>query len=105
MIIGELSAVSQGKKCSPILYTAQKHFTKFRKCRIIYTKWKNLPVANLLSRYFSQNELQLNQIKHKQLPMPTRFATLTHDDQIKPVYNLVNYETVFPLQEDDCHPI
>ena len=37
----------------------------------------------MLSRSFIQEELQLNHVKHKQLPPQVLFATLTHDDQIK----------------------
>ena len=59
----------------------------------------------MLSRSFIQEELQLNHVKHKQLPSRVRFATLTHDDQIKfkPVNCLVKHETVLPSLKDDCH--
>ena len=61
----------------------------------------------MLSRSFFQEELQLNHVKHKQLPPQVLFATLTFDDQIKskPVHYLVKHETVIPLLEDDCHPV
>ena len=60
----------------------------------------------MLSRSFFQEELQLNHVKHKQLPTQVLFATLTHDDQIKlkPVNCLVKHETVLPSLKDDCHP-
>ena len=60
----------------------------------------------MLSHSFSQEELQLNHVKHKQLPPQVLFATLTHDDQIKhkPVNCLVKHETVLPSLKDDCHP-
>ena len=59
----------------------------------------------MLSRSFIQEELQLNHVKHKQLPPRVHFATLTHDDQIKfkPVNCLVKHETVLPSLKDDCH--
>ena len=60
----------------------------------------------MFSRSFFQEELQLNQEKHKQLPPQVLFATLTHDDQskLKPVHYLVKHETVLPSLEDDCNP-
>ena len=63
-------------------------------------------VADKLSCSFLQEELQLNLVKHKQLPPQVLFATLTHDDQIKlkRVNCLVKQETVLPPLKDDCHP-
>ena len=57
--------------------------------------------------FFFQEELQLNHVKHKQLPPQVLFAILTHDDQIKPkpVQYLVKRETALPSLKDDCHPI
>ena len=50
-------------------------------------------------------QLQLIDVKQKQLPPQILFATLTHDDQIKfkPVHCLVKQETVLPSLKDDCH--
>ena len=53
----------------------------------------------------TQKELQLIQLKHKQLPQPILFATLTLDNQIKPVQYLVKPKTVLLSQKDDCHPV
>ena len=63
-------------------------------------------VADKLNCSFIQEELQLNLVKHKQLPPQVLFATLTHDDQIKlkRVNCLVKQETVLPSLKDDCHP-
>ena len=72
------------------------HFTKFQKLRILYTKRKNLSVADMLSRFCTQKELELNQLKQKQLPPQIHFATLKHDNQIKPVNYLVKHETILP---------
>ena len=47
---------------------------------------KNLSVADLLSRSFTKAELQLNQLKHKQLPPQIDFALL-QNDTLKPVYH------------------
>ena len=59
----------------------------------------------MLGRSFFQEELQLNQVKHKQLPRQVHFATQTHDDQLKlkPVQYLFKQEIVRPSQKDDCH--
>ena len=42
--------------------------TTFSKSKIFHTPGKNLSVADLLSRSFTEAELQLNQLKHKQFP-------------------------------------
>ena len=63
-------------------------------------------VAGKLSCSFFQEELQLNHVKHKQLPPQVLFATLTHDDQmkLKLVHYLVEHETVRPSLKDECYP-
>ena len=66
---------------------------------------EKLSAAHLLSRSFTQRELRLNQLKHKQLPPQLEFAALTHDVQNKPEHYMVKHETVFPSQKDDCHQI
>ena len=43
--------------------------TKLSKLKIIHTPGKNLSVADILSRSFPKTELQINQLKHKQLPL------------------------------------
>ena len=60
----------------------------------------------MLSRFLFQEELQLNQVKHKQLPRQVLFATQTQDDQLKlkPVHYLSKIETVLPSLKNDCHP-
>ena len=60
----------------------------------------------MLSRSFFQEELQLNHVKHKQLPPQVLFETLTRDDQIKlkPVHFLFKHETILPSLKNDCHP-
>ena len=85
---------------------AQMQPKKFKKLHIIYTKGKRFSVADKLGRSLSPEELQLNLVKHKQLPPQVLFATLTYDDQIKlkRVNCLVKHETVLPSLKDDCHP-
>ena len=59
----------------------------------------------MLSSSFTQQERQLNELKDKQLPPQIHFATMTHDNQIKPVHCLVKHETVHPSQKDEYHTI
>ena len=68
-------------------------------------KEKNFSVADMFSRSFFLEQLQLIELKQKQLPPQVLFATLTHDDQIKfkTVNCLVKHETVLPSLKDDCH--
>ena len=47
--------------------------------KIIHTPGKNLYVADMRSRSFTKFELQLNQLKHKQLPPRRDFAILQND--------------------------
>ena len=59
----------------------------------------------MLSRRFTQEELQLSQIKHKHLVAQIHFATPTSNNQIKHVLYLVKLETVLPSRKDGCHPV
>ena len=85
---------------------AQMPSTKFKKTSHYLQERKNFSVADLLSRSFFLEQLQLIHVKQKQLPPQVLFATLTHDDQIKlkSVQYLVKRETALPSLEDDCHP-
>ena len=60
----------------------------------------------MVSRYFFPEELQLNHVKHKQLPPQVLFETLTRDDQnkLKPVHFLFKRETILPSLKNHCHP-
>ena len=69
--------------------------TKFTKLKIIHTPGKNLSVADMLSRFFTKAELQLNQLKHKQLPPQIDFAVL-QDSALKPVHYSIKHEEVLP---------
>ena len=89
---------------SPRFYRAQMQLTKFSKLKIIHTPGKNLSVADMLSRSFTKTELQLNQLKHKQLPPQIDFALL-QDNTLKPVHYLINHEEILPHQKHDSHPI
>ena len=52
----------------------------------------------MLSRSFTKAELQLNQIKHKQLPPQIDFALL-QDNTLKPVHYLIKHEEILPHQK------
>ena len=78
--------------------------TKFPKLKIIHTPGKNLSVADMLRRSFTKAELQLNQLKHKQLPPQTDFAIL-QNHTLKPVHYLIKHEEILPHQKHDSHPI
>ena len=58
----------------------------------------------MLSRSFTKAELQLNQLKDKQLPPQTDFALL-QNDTLKPVNYLIKHEEILPHQKHDSHPI
>ena len=58
----------------------------------------------MLSRSFTKAELQLNQLKHKQLPPQIDFALL-QDNTLKPVHYLIKHEEILPHQKHDSHPI
>ena len=58
----------------------------------------------MLSRSFKKAELQLNQLKHKQLPPQIDFA-LSQNGTLKPVHYLIKHEEILPHQKHDSHPI
>ena len=58
----------------------------------------------MLSRSFTEAELQINQLKHKQLPPQNDFAML-QDNTLKPVQYLSKHEDVLPHRKHDSHPI
>ena len=78
--------------------------TKFSKLKIIHTPGKKFSVADMLSRSFTKAELQLNQLKHKQLPPQIDFALL-QNGTLQPVHYLIKHEEILPHQKHDSHPI
>ena len=89
---------------SPRFYRAQMQLTKFSKLKIIHTPEKNLSVADLLSRSFTKEELQINQLNHKHIPPHIDF-TILQNNKLKPVHYLIKHEEVLPHQKHDSHPI
>ena len=89
---------------SPRSYRAQMQLTKFSKQKFIHTPGKNLTVADMLSRTFTKEQLQIHQLRHKQLP-PQIDISVLNDNQLKPVHYLVKHEEIKYIQKNDCHPI
>ena len=50
--------------------------TKFSKLKIIHTPGKNLTVADMLSRTVTNEQLQLHQLRHKQLSPQIDFSII-----------------------------
>ena len=69
--------------------------TKFSPLKIVHTL-ENLSVADMLSRCFTKAELQINQLKHKQLPPQIDFSSL-QNNTLKPVHYLIKHEEVLLL--------
>ena len=78
--------------------------TKFLKLKTIHTPGKNLTVADMLYRTFTKEQLQIHQLRHKQLPPQIDFSIMK-DNQLKPVHYLVKDEDIKYNQKNDCHPI
>ena len=47
----------------------------------------------MLSRTFTKEQLQINQLRHEQLPPQISFSIMK-DDQLKPVHFLVKHEEI-----------
>ena len=58
----------------------------------------------MLSRTFTKEQLQIHQLRHKQLPPQIDFSIMK-DNQLKPVHYLVKREEIKYNQQNDCHPI
>ena len=89
---------------SPRFYRAQMQLTQFPKLKILHTPRKNLIVADMLSRTFTKEQLQIPQLRHKQLPPQIDFA-IRKDNQLRPVQYLVKHEKTKYNQKNDCHLI
>ena len=89
---------------NPRFYRAQMQVTKISKLKIIHPPGKNLTVADMLSRTFTKEQLQIHQLRNKQLPPQISFS-LMKDNQLKPVHYLVKHEEIKFNQKNDCHPI
>ena len=60
----------------------------------------------MLSRLFTKAELQLNQLKHKQLQLPPQIDfALLQNGTLKPVHYLIKHEVILPHQKHDSYPI
>ena len=78
--------------------------TKFSKLKIIHTPGKKLTIADMHSRTFTKEQLQIYQLRHKQLPPQIDFSIMK-DHQLKPVHSIVKHEEIKFDQKNDCHPV
>ena len=88
---------------SPRFYRAQMQSKKF-KTQNNSNSWKKSICCRHVKSLFTKAELQLNQLKHKQLPPQIDFALL-QDGTLKPVHYLIKHEEILPHQKHDFHPI
>ena len=84
---------------TPRQYKAQMILTKFTHLKIIHTAGKNLSVADMLSRDFSNLTNSQCQIQHKTLPPQIEFAQMKKNNIINPVHYLVKHEEILPTQK------
>ena len=78
--------------------------TKFSKLKIIQTPGTKLDCSRYAFKNFYKKQLQVHQLRHKQLPPQIDFSTMK-DNQLKPVHYLVKHEEIKYNQKNDCHPI
>ena len=50
--------------------------TKFSKLNIIHTPGRNLTLADMFLRTFTKEQLQIHQLRHKQLPPQVNFSIM-----------------------------
>ena len=55
------------------------------------TSGKHLTAADMLLRTFTKKQLQVHQLRHKQVPPQINFSIMK-DNQLKPVHYLVKHE-------------
>ena len=88
-----LHCFTKNRNFSTRFYRAQMQLTKFSKLKIIHNPGKNLSVADMLSRTFTKEQLQIHQLRHKQFPPQIDFSIIK-DNQLKPVLYLVKHEEI-----------
>ena len=89
---------------SPRFHRAQMQLTKFSKLKVIHTPGRYSTVADMLSRTFTKEQLQIYQLRDKQLPPQIDFSIM-EDNQLKPVQYSVKHEEIKYNQKNDCHPL
>ena len=89
---------------SPRFWRAQMQLKNISKLKIIHTPGNNLTVADMFSRTFTKEQLQIHQSRHKLLPPQIDFSIMK-DNQLKPVHYLVKHEEIKYIQKGDCHSI
>ena len=105
MIINQFHLFYQERKTFSTILHCVNAINEIKNFGLLFTKGKNLPEADMFSRPFTHEEMQLNQIKLKHLLPQLHFATLTSGNQIKHVHYLVKHETILLSRIDDCHPV
>ena len=75
-ITNRLHCSTEKGNLGPQFYRTEMQLTKFSK---FHTPGKNLYVADMFSRSFTIAELQINQLRHKQLPPQIDFAILQNN--------------------------
>ena len=88
-----LHCLAKKRNLSPRFYRAQMQLLKVSKLKIIHTPGKNLTVADMLLRTFTKKQLQIHQLRHKQLP-PQINCSIMKDNQLEPVHYLVKHEEI-----------
>ena len=96
-----LHCFAKKENLSPRIYRSQMQLTKVSKFKIIHTPGKQLTEADMLSRTFTKEQLQLHQLPHKQLPPQIDFSVMK-DNQLKPVHYLVKHEEIKYNQKNYC---
>ena len=78
--------------------------TKVFKTQNYSYSYKHIAIADMLNRSCTKVEVQINQLKHKQLPPQIDFAIL-QDSTLSLVHYLIKHGEVLPRQKHDFHPI
>ena len=69
------------------------HSQRFQNSKLFTPLEKNLTVADMLPRTFTKKQLQIHQVRHKQLPPQINFSIMK-DNQLKPVQYLMKHEEI-----------
>ena len=77
-----------------ISYTAHTQ-TDFQRLRVIHTKQNNLSVDGIFSGSLNRNELRVNQLKQKHVPIRIESAVMNQSSQVSLVLCLVK-QYLFP---------
>ena len=85
-------------RLTPRQYKAQKLSTKFSNLQIIHTAGRNITVADMLCRDFSQITSKMCQIHHTTLPPHIDFVQVKLNYSLKQIHYQVKHKDVLPTQ-------